>query len=123
MTFKVLYPTINDIISEVHEIDRWSFIRATTRARTALEHAQMERLIREICEADSSVLTLASRFFDTMQYIVKANSPFTKLCIGCLRLFKNRSSFLSGWLESFVPKEVYETYSYFRRLSTQCHPM
>jgi hypothetical protein len=120
--FKVLYRTVNDIISEVHEVDRWSFIRASTRARTALEQAHIERLIGEILEADPSVLRLALRFFDTMQYIVKANSPFTKLCIGCLRLFSNRNSLLAGWLEHLSPKEAYETYRYFRHLSTECHP-
>jgi hypothetical protein len=122
MVFKVLYSTINQTISEVHDVDRWSFIRASTRARSALEHAEIEVLVREICSAPRPVINTALAFFDTMQYIVKANSPLTKFCIGCLRLFRNRSAGLSRWLELFLPKEQYETYRYFRHLSAECHP-
>jgi hypothetical protein len=119
--FQVLYSTVNSVIAEVHDVDRWSFIRASTRAKTALENAHISLLIHEICEAPLPVVRVAANFFDTMQYIVKANSPFTKFCIACLRLLKNRTPAWSSWLEFLLPKEQFENYRYFRNLSNACH--
>lgn len=117
--FKLLYTTVNRTIAEVHGVDRWSFIRAATTARTALQEAQASKFLQEVLAAPPPVRMVAGSFIDTMVYIVKANSPFTKLCIFCVLLLKSGQELVKR--PSFVPKEQFENYRYFGKLSHEYH--
>lgn len=118
--FQLLYTTINATIAEVRGVDRWSFIRAATTARTALEQAKINTFLHELLGASPAVRKVAGDFIDTMLEIVKANSPFTKLCVYFLRRFKQGQDAFKK-RPSFMPKEQYENYRCFGKLSHDYH--
>jgi len=64
---------------------------------------------------------VAGDFFDAMFKIVKANSPFTKLCMYFSRRFKQGQELLRNWPLYFLPKENLENYRYFGTLSHDYH--
>jgi len=117
--FRLLYTTINRMIAEVHDVDRWSFIRAATTARTALQEAHVSRFIQEVLAASPQARQVTGVFIDTLLDIVKANSPFTKLCIRSVLLFKKGQELVKR--PSFIPKEQFENYRYFGNLSHEYH--
>ena len=122
--FRLLYRAVNTSISQINDLDRWTFIKAVTAARSEFQEVGVQIIKSEINAAPPQVKAVVYEFLDTMICILKANSPFTKLCLLCFRLFKNRQVVASeslGRLKNLVPKEQYESYQYFESLGGDGH--
>jgi hypothetical protein len=124
--FKVFYKVINQSISDIEDLTRWSFVKASIKAKTTLQQQSIQKLLQEIGEASPAVHEVVDNFFDTMVAIFKANSPFTALCVDIGRWAKDSHKVVFSLINfgvnlgnRLIPVERYETYRFFEKYAEQ----
>jgi len=114
LIFKVFYKALNASIAELKDVNIYSLVRASRRARKALENEKREALIGAINRSSADVQGWVGELTLVMMEIVLSNSLWlkillvaTKYCHDQLHSLRSRFSLSSS---------AYDTYRYFEGL-------
>ena len=123
--FQIFYLAIDKSIAEVKDVTLVSFVKASLRAKSALEQERTEQLKNQIEASPTEVKQFVSAFAGTMMEIVSANSPIviSMFTIGFMGhtigqhvlSFLDRPFFL-GRKPFHDQREQVATYKYFENL-------
>ena len=114
LVFKVFYQALNASIAELKTVNIFSLLRASRRARRALEKEERETLVGAINRSSTTVQEWVNEFTNVMMQIVVSNSFWLKVLLIAAKhchdlLHKTRTRFS-------LSSSTYDTYRYFEAL-------
>jgi len=118
MVFRVFYQAVNISISEANTLTVSSLIRASVKAKTALQQEKQEKLMESIQRASPEVRSVVEDFAVVMRDIVYSNSFGLRMFVQCARFVK----FLADRISAPPKPQGYETYVYWRDMHDRVCP-